>query len=170
MLADTVNVPALVRCIYCSEKEKALGENGTWIDNIVLCLDSLSVQTWPFWYCILFLFLPRWVMSIEIKKIEEKMAICHLLYVQVFHYLLFSLLHSVPPHLLFGYIRFAVILHLLAGITSRVCKEPPSGAGYQSCMFSLHLPSLPLWLVDKFFGCTCFHGLIVSTDLQQYLC
>lgn len=33
-----------------------------------LCLDSLSVQTWPFWYCILFLFLPRWVMSIEIKK------------------------------------------------------------------------------------------------------
>lgn len=98
------------------------------------------------------------------------MAICHLLYVQVFHYLLFSLLHSVPPHLLFGYIRFAVILHLLAGITSRVCKEPPSGAGYQSCMFSLHLPSLPLWLVDKFFGCTCFHGLIVSTDLQQYLC
>lgn len=68
------------------------------------------------------------------------------------------------------YIRFAVILHLLAGITSRVCKEPPSGACYQSCMFSLHLPSLPLWLVDKFFGCTCFHGLIVSTDLQQYLC
>lgn len=55
-------------------------------------------------------------------------------------------------------------------ITSRVCKEPPSGACYQSCMFSLHLPSLPLWLVDKFFGCTCFHGLIVSTDLQQYLC
>lgn len=104
------------------------------------------------------------------KKTEEKMAICHLLYVQVFHYLLFSLLHSVPPHLLFGYIRFAVILHLLAGVTSRVCKEPPSGACYQSCMFSLHLPSLPLWLVDKFFGCTCFHGLIVSTDLQQYLC
>lgn len=98
------------------------------------------------------------------------MAICHLLYVQVFHYLLFTLLHSVPPHLLFGYIRFTVILHLLAGITSRVCKEPPSGACYQSCMFSLHLPSLPLWLVDKFFGCTCFHGLIVSTDLQQYLC
>lgn len=98
------------------------------------------------------------------------MAICHLLYVQVFHYLLFTLLHSVLPHLLFGYIRFAVILHLLAGITSRVCKEPPSGACYQSCMFSLHLPSLPLWLVDKFFGCTCFHGLIVSTDLQQYLC
>lgn len=104
------------------------------------------------------------------KKIEEKMAICHLLYVQVFHYLLFSLLHSVPPHLLFGYIRFAVILHLLAGITSRVCKEPPSGACYQSCMFSLHLPSLLPWLLDKFFGCTCFHGLIVSTDLQQYLC
>lgn len=98
------------------------------------------------------------------------MAIRHLLYVQVFHYLLFTLLHSVLPHLLFGYIRFAVILHLLAGITSRVCKEPPSGACYQSCMFSLHLPSLPLWLVDKFFGCTCFHGLIVSTDLQQYLC
>lgn len=26
-------------------------------------------------------------MSVEIKKIEEKMAICHLLYVPVFHYL-----------------------------------------------------------------------------------
>lgn len=69
-----------------------------------------------------------------------------------------------------GISRFSVILHLLAGITSRLCKEPPSGACYQSCMFSLHLPSLPPWLVDKFFGCTCFHGLIVSTDLQQYLC
>lgn len=149
-----------------------VGTWGKWNMDRQHCLrlTSLSVQTWPFWYCILFLFLPRWVMSVEIKKIEEKMAICHLLYVQVFHYLLFTLLHSVPPHLLFGYIRFAVILHLLAGITSRVCKEPPSGACYQSCMFSLHLPSLPLWLVDKFFGCTCFHGLIVSTDLQQYLC
>lgn len=98
------------------------------------------------------------------------MVVCHLLFVQIFHYLLFTLLHSVPPHLLFGYIRFSVILHLLAGITSRLCKEPPSGACYQSCMFSLHLPSLPPWLVDKFFGCTCFHGLIVSTDLQQNLC
>lgn len=138
-----------------------------------LCLDSISAcPDITFYYCILFLFLPRWVMSIEIKKrkIEEKMVVCHLLFVQIFHYLLFTLLHSVPPHLLFGYIRFSVILHLLAGITSRLCKEPPSGACYQSCMFSLHLPSLPPWLVDKFFGCTCFHGLIVSTDLQQNLC
>lgn len=42
------------------------------------------------------------------------MVVCHLLFVQIFHYLLFTLLHSVPPHLLFGYIRFSVILHLLA--------------------------------------------------------
>lgn len=48
------------------------------------------------------------------RKIEEKMVVCHLLFVQIFHYLLFTLLHSVPPHLLFGYIRFSVILHLLA--------------------------------------------------------
>lgn len=36
------------------------------------------------------------------RKIEEKMVVCHLLFVQIFHYLLFTLLHSVPPHLLFG--------------------------------------------------------------------
>lgn len=77
-----------------------------------LCLDSISAcPDITFYYCILFLFLPRWVMSIEIKKrkIEEKMVVCHLLFVQIFHYLLFTLLHSVPPHLLFGYIRFSVI-------------------------------------------------------------
>lgn len=138
-----------------------------------LCLDSLPVQTYDLLilhFISVFTQMGYVYWDKKKRKIEEKMVVCHLLFVQIFHYLLFTLLHSVPPHLLFGYIRFSVILHLLAGITSRLCKEPPSGACYQSCMFSLHLPSLPPWLVDKFFGCTCFHGLIVSTDLQQNLC
>lgn len=138
-----------------------------------LCLDSISAcPDITFYYCILFLFLPRWVMSIEIKKEKQKRR-----WQSVTYYLYRSSIiscsqcYTVCRHIYCsGISRFSVILHLLAGITSRLCKEPPSGACYQSCMFSLHLPSLPPWLVDKFFGCTCFHGLIVSTDLQQNLC
>lgn len=38
-----------------------------------LCLDSISAcPDMTFYYCMLFLFLPRWVMSIEIKKKKNR--------------------------------------------------------------------------------------------------
>lgn len=150
-----------------------VGTWGKWNMDRQHCLrlDSLSVQTWPFWYCILFLFLPRWVMSVEIKKNRREDGDLSLV---ICTGLPLSPLHIVTQCAATFTVRVYQIRCYFTSvswyITSRVCKEPPSGACYQSCMFSLHLPSLPLWLVDKFFGCTCFHGLIVSTDLQQYLC